>query len=184
MKGKRSTREEAMKLEDQVLRLASRSLSYREIGVALNLSESEVRRKHDLALARRKEEVAGVEAYERLRAGLAEVLRTAYRDHDDAPAGSPQRVGFLKLIVEVFTRMARLDGWELEKPNLALLAPVGRGDDSHPSLAIDLQPLLREAGEALEARAREVIELGLSAGKEDVHLPQESGGVAAAREES
>ena len=55
---RRSTREEALKAEDQAVRLAARGLNDREIGLALGLSESEARRKRQLGLERRGQEEA------------------------------------------------------------------------------------------------------------------------------
>ena len=98
---RRRTRDEVLRAEDHAVRLAARGLNTREIGQALGLSESEARRKLQKGLARRRGESSAASAWERVDAALAEALRTAYRDHDDAPVGSPQRVGAMKVIVEL-----------------------------------------------------------------------------------
>jgi hypothetical protein len=82
---RRSSRVEASKAEDQALRLAARGLNDREIGFALGLSETEARRKRQLGLERRRLEKEGEDQWEVVDVELAEALRTAYHDHDEAP---------------------------------------------------------------------------------------------------
>lgn len=169
---RRSTREEAMKAEDQALRLAARGLSDREIGVALGLSESEARRKRQLALERRRNEAEAAEAWERVDAELAEALRTAYRDHDEAQTGSPARVGFLKVAVEVIGRRARLHGIEVERGSAVSATETGvrGGDDGRPEWS-EFRAAIRDAADRLRKEGRAVIELERAAGQENVRPP-------------
>jgi len=171
---RRSSRVEASKAEDQALRLAARGLNDREIGVALGLSESEARRKRQLGLERRRLEKAGEDQWEVVDVELAEALRTAYRDHDEAPPGSPVRVGCLKVISEILVRRARLRGVEVERvlapaPGWANAGTGSPGSPDWPQFRADI----REAEERLRDSARSVIEMERAAGRENAHPPEE-----------
>jgi hypothetical protein len=171
---RRSSRVEASKAEDQALRLAARGLNDREIGVALGLSESEARRKRQLGLERRREERTGEDQWEAVDIELAEALRTAYRDHDEAPPGSPVRVGCLKVISELITRRARLRGVEVKRvaspgPGSANAGTGSSGNPDWPQFKADI----REAEESLRDSARSVIEMERAAGRENAHPPEE-----------
>ena len=174
--GQRSTREEALKAEDQAVRLAARGLNDREIGLALGLSESEARRKRQLGLERRGQEEAAAGAWERVDAELAEALRTAYRDHDDAPPGSAARVGCLKVVIEVIARRARLHGIEIERTGLGSAnAGIPSGDDQRRPEWSEFKSAMREADERLRQEGRAVIELERAAGHENVRPPEAEG---------
>jgi hypothetical protein len=170
----RSTREEALKKEDQAVRLAARGLNDREIGDALGLSESEARRKRQNGLARRREALAGSDAFMELDAELAELQRTAYMDHDAAEAGSSARVGFLKVILETVRHQALLRGIDLRNPQLVVNAALVATSDhaSRPDQLDSLKAAIREADETLAQRGREVIELERAAGHENVRPPE------------
>jgi hypothetical protein len=174
--GRRSTREETLKAEDQAVRLAARGLNDREIGLALGLSESEARRKRQLGLERRRQEEAVAGAWERVDAELAEALRTAYRDHDDAPPGSAARVGCLKVVIELIARRARLHGIEMERASSASPTTGAAGGDTmgRPAWA-EFQGAMREADERLRQEGRAVIELERAAGHENVRPPEQEG---------
>jgi hypothetical protein len=174
---RRSTREEALRAEDQAVRLAARGLNDREIGLALGLSESEARRKRQLGLERRRQEEAVAGAWERVDAELAEALRTAYRDHDDAPPGSAARVGCLKVVIELIARRARLHGIEMERASSASPTTGAAGGDTmgRPDWA-EFQGAMREAEERLRQQGRTVIELERAAGHENVRPPEAEGG--------
>ena len=172
--GRRSTREEALKAEDQAVRLAARGLNDREIGLALGLSESEARRKRQLGLERRREEQAAAGAWERVDAELAEALRTAYRDHDDAPAGSAARVGSMKVVIELIARRARLNGIEIERAGLGSASgDNGSSDDQRRPEWFEFESAVRETEERIRKEGRTVIELERSAGAENVRPPKE-----------
>ena len=179
----RSTREEALKKEDQAVRLAARGLTYLEIGAALHLSESEARRKHQNGLARRREALTGSDAFIELDAELAELQRIAYMDHDAAEAGSAPRVGFLKLILETIRHRGLLRGIDLRNPQLVVSATaVAKSDGATPPNQADsIKAAVREAEDTLSRRAREVIELERAAGHENVRPPEE--GTSAGTEE-
>jgi hypothetical protein len=171
---RRSSRVEASKAEDQALRLAARGLNDREIGVALGLSESEARRKRQLGLERRRLEKTGEDQWEAVDVELAEALRTAYHDHDEAPPGSSVRVGCLKVIGELIVRRARLRGVEVERtvspgPGWANAGTGSPGSPDWPQFRADI----REAEERLRDSARSVIEMERAAGRENAHPPQE-----------
>ena len=173
MTGRRS-RVEASKAEDQALRLAARGLNDREIGVALGLSESEARRKRQLGLERRRLEKAGEDQWEVVDLELAEALRTAYRDHDEAPPGSPVRVGCLKVISELIVRRARLRGVEVERVLVPAPGSANAGTGSSGSLDWpQFKADIREAEERLRDSARSVIEMERAAGRENAHPPEE-----------
>ncbi len=171
---RRSSRVEASKAEDQALRLAARGLNDREIGLALGLSESEARRKRQLGLERRRLEKEGQDQWEVVDVELAEALRTAYHDHDEAPPGSPVRVGCLKVIGELIVRRARLRGVEVERtvspaPGSANAGTGSPGGPDWPQFKADV----REAEERIRASARTVIEMERAAGRENAHPPEE-----------
>jgi len=179
----RSTREEALKKEDQAVRLAARGLTYLEIGAALHLSESEARRKHQNGLSRRREALAGSDAFIELDAELAEAQRTAYVDHDAAETGSAPRVGFLKLILETIGRRALLRGVDLRNPQLLVNAAAVTTSDgaTPPDQADSLKVAIRDAKDTLSQRGREVIDLERTAGPDNVRPPEE--GTSAGTEE-
>jgi len=180
---RRSTREEALKKEDQAVRLAARGLTYLEIGAALHLSESEARRKHQNGLSRRREALAGSDAFIELDAELAELQRIAYMDHDAAEAGSAPRVGFLKLILETVRHRGLLRGIDLRNPQLVVSATAVATSDgaTPPDQADSLKAAIREADEDLGRRGREVIDLERAAGPDNVRPPEE--GTSAGTEE-
>jgi hypothetical protein len=180
---RRSTREEASKKEDQAVRLVARGLNYAEVGVVLDLSESEARRKHLNGLARRREALAGSDAFIELDAELAELQRIAYMDHDAAEAGSAPRVGFLKLILETVRHRGLLRGIDLRNPQLVVSATAVATSDgaTPPDQADSLKAAIREADEDLGRRGREVIELERAAGPDNVRPPEE--GTSAGTEE-
>ncbi len=169
----RSTRADALNAEDQAVRLRARGLTDREIGVALRLSESEARRKRLLGMERRRAEAASVEPWSSLEAELTEALRVAYRDHDDAPKGSPARIGCLKVILDVADRLARLRGLDADHP-----APVTPGhSDATPGVpehndGADLRDACRDAEERLRSDVRIVLDLERAAGAENVRPPE------------
>lgn len=169
----RSTRADAQNAEDQAVRLRVRGLNDREIGIALHLSESEARRKRLAGMERRRAEAASVEPWSSIEAELMEALRVAYRDHDDAPKGSPARVGCLKVILDVGDRLARLRGLDANRA-----APVTRGpSDSTPGVpehnnGADLRDACRDAEERLRSDARAVLDLERAAGAENVRPPE------------
>jgi hypothetical protein len=169
----RRNRDEAAKAEEQAVRLSARGLTDREIGVALGLSESEARRKRRLGLERRGRQLEeGTEAaFIAARAELEEALRTAYRDHDDAAPGTPARVGFLKLILDLIVRRSRLRGIDLEKPGLAIVTPVAAPTFAAVETLDDRQRLLRQSAESLTAGVRAAVELGLHSAPGDVRPP-------------
>lgn len=169
----RRTRADAQNAEDQAVRLRARGLNDREIGIALHLSESEARRKRLLGTKRRLAEAATVEPWSSLEAELTETLRVAYRDHDDAPKGSPARIGCLKLILDVGDRLARLRGLDTDR---AAPATPGAFDASESAPAHNNDGDLRDACRAAEARlrsdARIVLDLERAAGAENVQPPE------------
>ncbi len=170
---RRSTREEALKAEDQAVRLAARGLNDREIGLALKLSESEARRKRQLGLERRRQDEETADAWARVEAELAEALRTAYRDHDDAPSGSPARVGCLKVAIELIAGRARLHGIEIERAGPASASPgAADGGNQSPPDWSELQRAARDAEERIRREGRAVIELERAAGHENVRPPE------------
>ena len=175
MKRVRRTRDEAAKAEEQAVRLGARGATDREIGVALRLSESEARRKRQLGLARRREALAGnaADALARTEAELDEALRSAYRDHDAAPQGSPAQAGFLKLVIDLLPRRARLRGIDVDKLGLSIFPTPPSGGDSQPAPdANDYRALLQDAQENLREGARTTIELALASADGDVRLPR------------
>jgi hypothetical protein len=183
--GRRSTRDEALRAEDQAVRLAARGLNDREIGVALGLSESEARRKRQLGLDRRRQEEGAAGAWERVDAELAEALRTAYRDHDDAPPGSAARVGCLKVVGELIARRARLHGIEIERTGLGTAnAGTACGDDQRRPEWSQFEGAMREANERLRQEGRAVIELERAAGSENVRPPEAEGGFTSGGKET
>ncbi len=169
---RRSTRADALNAEDQAVRLRVRGLNDREIGIALHLSESEARRKRLLGMKRRRAEAATVKPWSSLEAELTEALRVAYRDHDDAPKGSPARIGCLRVILDVSDRLARLRGLDTDRPT-----PVTPGSsDATPGAPAHNDAGLRDASRAAEARlrsdARIVLDLERAAGAENVQPPE------------
>jgi hypothetical protein len=171
---RRSSRVEASKAEDQALRLAARGFNDREIGVALELSESEARRKRQLGLERRREERTDEDQWETVDVELAEALRTAYHDHDESPPGSPVRVGCLKVISELIVRRARLRGLEVERtiPSAPGSANAGTGSSGCPDWT-QFRADIREAEEGLRGSARSVIDMERAAGRENARPPEE-----------
>ncbi len=169
----RSTRADAQNAEDQAVRLRVRGLNDREIGIALHLSESEARRKRLLGMKRRLAEAATVEPWSSLEAELTETLRVAYRDHDDAPKGSPARIGCLKVILDVGDRLARLRGLDTERP-----APTRPGSsDATPSAlahndGAELRDACRGAEERMRSNTRIALDLERAAGAENVQPPE------------
>jgi hypothetical protein len=169
----RSTRADAQNAEDQAVRLRARGLNDREIGMALHISESEARRKRLLGMQRRRDEAASVEPWSSLEAELTEALRVAYRDHDDAPKGSPARIGCLKVILDVSDRLARLGGLDADRA-----APVTPGPSDATEGApernngAELRDACRDAEERLRSDARAVLDLERAAGAEDVRPPE------------
>jgi len=173
----RSTREETLNAEDEAVRLAARGLNYREIGLALGLSESEARRKRQLGLKRRRQEDAAAGDWMRVDAELAEALRTAYQDHDDAPAGSAARVGSMKVVMELITRRARLNGIEIGRAGLGPTSEGNSGDGDWTrirQLESELEAVAREAAKRLDrdfdALAEKIF------GPENVSPPQREAG--------
>ena len=168
----RSTRADAQNAEDQAVRLRVRGLNDREIGIALHLSESEARRKRLLGMKRRLAEAATVEPWSSLEAELTEALRVAYRDHDDAPKGSPARVGCLKVILDVGDRLARLRGLDADRA-----APVTPGpSDATPGApahndGAELRDACRDAEERLRSDARIAMDLERAVGAENTQPP-------------
>ena len=170
---RRSARADAMNAEDQAVRLRVRGLNDREIGIALHLSESEARRKRLLGMKRRRAEAATVKPWSSLKAELTEALRVAYRDHDDAPKGSPARIGCLRVILDVSDRLARLRGLDTDRP-----APVTPGSsDATPGApahnnGAELRDACRDAEERLRNDARIAMDLERAAGAENVQPPE------------
>lgn len=128
--GTRRTREEAMKLEDEAVQLASRGWTNRQIARALGLSTSEARRKRQTGLRRRRREEGEGQVWASVEAQLSEILRVGYADFDRAPAGTPARVGMLKALLDVVERIARLHGLELKRA-----APEHRDGQGLPGTA-------------------------------------------------
>lgn len=169
----RSTRADAQNAEDQAVRLRVRGLNDREIGIALHLSESEARRKRLLGMKRRLEEAATVEPWSSLEAELTETLRVAYRDHDDAPKGSPARIGCLKVILDVGDRLARLRGLEHDRTAPAAQGPSDATPDKPPTNnGAELRDASRDAEARLRSDARIVLDLERAAGAENVQPPE------------
>ena len=170
---RRSTRADAQNAEDQAVRLRVRGLNDREIGVALHLSESEARRKRLRGMKRRRAEAASVEPWSSLEAELREALRVAYRDHDEAPKGSPARIGCLKVILDVGDRLARLRGLDATRPVPVTPRTSGTtpGAPEHDKDA-DLRDACRDAEERLRSDARAVLDLERAAGAENVQPPE------------
>ena len=169
----RRTRADAQNAEDQAVRLRVRGLNDREIGIALHLSESEARRKRLLGMKRRLAEAASVEPWSSLEAELTEALRVAYRDHDDAPKGSPARIGCLKVILDVADRLARLRGLDADRVAPATSVPSNETapPPAHDNLA-ELRDARRDAEERLRSDARIVLDLERAAGAETVQPPE------------
>ncbi len=169
----RSTRADAQSAEDQAVRLRARGLNDREIGVALHLSESEARRKRLRGMERRREEAKSVDPWSACEAELTEALRVAYRDHDDAPKGSPARIGCLKVILDVGDRLARLRGLDANRaaPGTPGPSDATAGAPAHNNDA-DLRDACRDAEERLRKDARIVVNLERAAGAETVQPPE------------
>ena len=170
---RRSTRADALNAEDQAVRLKVRGLNDREIGIALHLSESEARRKRLQGMKRRRVEAASVQPWSSLEAELTEALRVAYRDHDDAPQGSPARVGCLKVILDVSDRLSRLRGLDVTHatpvtPGASAASPgaPARNNDA------ELRDACRDAEDRLRSDARAVLDLERAAGAENVQPPE------------
>lgn len=166
----RRTRKEAMDAEEQAVRLRARGLSDREIGRALNLSESEARRKRLLGMERRRRDAEGVDAWAMLEADLTEAKRVAYNDHDAAPAGSPARVGCLKVILHVGDRLARLRG--LDPGRAAAATSAGAAGAAEHNKDANLRDAYRAADERMRHDARAVLNLERAAGPENVRPPE------------
>ena len=175
---RRRTKTETLKAEDQALRLHVRGLTFREIGQALQLSDSEARRKVKLALERRQQEVGETDAWAQTYTELEEALRTAYSDHDAAPPGSAARIGALKLILEINDRLARLRGLELRRPNVAALnSPAGAAKDdnkveSRIVVAADSDEMKEAVASGLETFNRQMAEMfgGRTAEEQAIHM--------------
>jgi len=169
---RRRTREEELKAEDQAVRLAARGYTDREIGAALGgISESEARRKRHNGLARRRASAEGADLEQELLAELDEALRTAYRDHDEAPADSTARVGCLRVISDLIARRARLRGLEIERAGSGPQASSGESEGMAPDPA-SLRDAVREAREAIRRQGQRVIELERAAGHDNVRPPE------------
>ena len=170
---RRRTRADAQHAEDQAVRLRVRGLNDREIGIALHLSESEARRKRLLGMKRRRAEAASVKPWSSLEAEITEVLRVAYRDHDDAPKGSPARIGCLRVILDVNDRLARLRGLDTDRPAPVTPGASGTtpGAPAHSNGA-ELRDACRDAEERLRNDARIVLDLERAAGSENVQPPE------------
>lgn len=116
--GTRRTREQAMKLEDDAVRLSVRGGSVRQIAGAFGLSESETRRKLRQGFRRRQQQDIEAGASTRVAAALSEVRRAGWQGLERAPQGAPTSVGFLKVILDTIDREAYLQGVELRKLGL------------------------------------------------------------------
>ena len=170
---RRSTRADALNAEDQAVRLRTRGLNDREIGVLLHLSESEARRKRRRGMARRREEASSVNSWSACEAELSEALRLAHRDHDEAPPASPARVGCLKVILDVGDRLARLRGLDADHPATAsALTPSANVAAPAHDAGADLRDAYRDADERLRSDARIVLDLERAAGAETVQPPE------------
>jgi hypothetical protein len=169
----RSTRADAENAEDQAVRLRVRGLNDREIGIALHLSESEARRKRLKGMQRRRDEASSDDARSSLEAELTEAVRVAYRDHDDAPKGSPARIGSLRVILDVGDRLARLRGLDADRA-----APATPGSpDAIAGLRehnddAELRDACRNAEERLRSDARATLDLERATGAENVRPPE------------
>lgn len=161
---RRSTKTETLKAEDQALRLHAHGLTFREIGQALELSDSEARRKVTLALERRRAEVGETDAWAETDAALVEALRTSYRAVEGGRPGSPPQVGALKVILQIIAYRARLHGIELERPNVAALnSPAGAAKDdndveSRTVVAADSEEMKKAVASVLETFDRRMAE--------------------------